>query len=170
VIGAELGSEELPSPPLSFDDFYASERRRLFGTLVLMSGHGDVADDITQEAFVRILERWDKVAGMESPNAYLYRTALNLLRTRGHWARRWSHRTADDTPMPDIADAVASKVAVWRALDSLTSQQRVSLVLVDLAGFTAEEAASVLGVEGSAVRARLHRARERLRQELITDG
>jgi len=65
-----------------FDAFYATERRRLFSTLVRVTGDRQVADDLTQEAFVRVLERWDRVGHMDSAVGYLYRVALNLHRSR----------------------------------------------------------------------------------------
>ena len=65
-----------------FESFYEAERDGLFGALVLITGDRHEAEEITQDAFVAIWERWDRVAGMESPTGYLYRTAMNGFRKR----------------------------------------------------------------------------------------
>jgi RNA polymerase sigma-70 factor (ECF subfamily) len=170
MIGTELTSEQEPPMGQTFDEFYTSEQGRLFSTLVLLTGDGHVADDISQEAFVRVFERWERVVAMDSAPAYLYRIALNLHRSRSRWIARWARRSIADGPVPDIADEATSRVAVRRALASLTAEQRVALVLTDLVAFTSEEAGRVLGIDATAVRARVHRARERIREELKIDG
>src|SRR5262245_4014410 len=60
--GAPPGSE-----PMTFDDFFAAERTRLFGALAVMSGNRAEAEEVMQEAFLRVWERWDRVAAMDSP-------------------------------------------------------------------------------------------------------
>ena len=47
-----------------------------------MTGDRVEAEDIAQEALVRVYERWGQVGGMDSPTGYLYRTAMNLARSR----------------------------------------------------------------------------------------
>ena len=170
MIGTQLASVQEPPTKPTFDEFYASEQGRLFSSLVLLTGDGHVADDIAQEAFVRVFERWERVVAMDSAPAYLYRIALNLHRSRSRWLARWAHRSITDDSVPDIADEATSRVAVRRALESLTAEQRVALVLMDLAAFTSEEAGQALGIDATAVRARVHRARERMREELTIDG
>lgn len=169
MIGLELAPELEPPKKLTFDDFYASEQRRLFSFLVVVTGDGHVADDVTQEAFVRVFERWERVASMDSAPAYLYRIALNLHRSRSRWARRRSAPGIAEVAAADIADEATSRVAVRSALASLTDEQRIALVLTDLVGFTSEEAGRVLGIDATAVRARTSRARARMREELRID-
>jgi RNA polymerase sigma-70 factor (ECF subfamily) len=51
------------------------------------------AEELTQEAFVRLLERWDRVSVMDDPRAYLFRTAMNAFRTsygRALLAAKWT--------------------------------------------------------------------------------
>lgn len=70
-----------------FDAFYGAEHVRLFRSLLLLTSSREEAEDVAHEAFVRVLERWERVKGMASPRAYLYRTALNL--HRNGLRRRW---------------------------------------------------------------------------------
>ena len=76
-VGAEVSGAE---SVLSFDAFYSAHFVPLYRSMVLLSGSPSDAEDVTHEAFVRILERWDSVSRMEAPTAYLFRTALNLER------------------------------------------------------------------------------------------
>src|SRR2546428_343223 len=65
-----------------FDAFFQAEHRRLYGTLCLVTGNRQEAEQLMQEAFLRLWERWDSVGNIDDPAAYLYRTAFNLFRNR----------------------------------------------------------------------------------------
>lgn len=58
----------------TFEEFFSAERDRLFRALCLITGSRDESEDVAQEAFLRVLERWDRVGGMEDPAGYLHRT------------------------------------------------------------------------------------------------
>ena len=66
----------------SFEDFYEIEQRGLFGALCLITGDRQEAEELKQEAFLKVWERWDLVQSLESPTGYLYRTAMNEFRMR----------------------------------------------------------------------------------------
>jgi DNA-directed RNA polymerase specialized sigma24 family protein len=59
----------------SFETFFDTERARLFGTLCLVTRDRGEAEELTQESFVRVWERWNKVQAHPDPSGYLYRTA-----------------------------------------------------------------------------------------------
>jgi len=63
--------------PASFEELFESQRVPLFKALCLLTGDRQEAEDIAQDAFVRVLERWERVGGLEDPVGYLYRTAMN---------------------------------------------------------------------------------------------
>ncbi|HEY5859013.1 MAG TPA: sigma factor, partial [Actinomycetota bacterium] len=65
-----------------FEDFFKAEQHRLFGALCLLTHDRIEAEEIGQEAFVRVWERWDRVGVMADPTGYLYRVAMNLFRSR----------------------------------------------------------------------------------------
>jgi RNA polymerase sigma-70 factor (ECF subfamily) len=127
------------------------------------------AEDLAQEAFVRVYERWARVRQMESPTGYLYRTALNLHRKRLRRLvseARTQRSVGDGVLTADVAD---DRLDVLRAVAQLPLPQRQALVLVDWLGYGADEAGRLLGIEGVSVRGRLHRARTTLRQQLGDD-
>jgi DNA-directed RNA polymerase specialized sigma24 family protein len=73
---------------LDFEGFFQSEHERLFQALYLLTGNRYEADDLAQEALMRAYERWGRVGSMDSPVGYVYRTALNLNRSRLRKVRR----------------------------------------------------------------------------------
>jgi RNA polymerase sigma factor (sigma-70 family) len=171
VIDRTSGERANMASGATFEAFFEAEHRQLFRSLVLITSDRQEADDVAQEAMVRILERWDRVERMDDPRAYLYRTALNLNRNRHRWMTRRRSRSTDSRDvLPDAADAVATRVDVRRALEGLTSEQRIAVVLVDFLGFDSEGAGRVLDLNADAVRARVRRGRSALRERLTEDG
>src|SRR5512138_2436466 len=66
----------------TFEAFFLAQHERLFQALYLLTGDRFEADDLAQEALLRAYERWERISVMESPAGYVYRTALNLYRSR----------------------------------------------------------------------------------------
>jgi RNA polymerase sigma-70 factor (ECF subfamily) len=118
-----------------------------------------------QEALVRVWERWDRVAGMDDPTGYLYRTAMNVLHSRVRRARTALRRSFRREPSTDALAAVEDRDSMSRRLARLTPRQRAVVVLVDLLEFTSEEAAQALGIRASTVRVLASRAHATLREE-----
>ena len=156
----------------SFEDFYEIEHGGLFGALYLVTRDRHEAEDLMQEAFLKVLQRWNTVQGLENPTGYLYRTAMNALTSRRRRAAvaarslvRRSLRPADDF------EAADTRTDVGRALDLLTPRERAALVLVDLLGFPADEAGAALRIAPSTVRVLLARARQTVRGSIgAVDG
>jgi RNA polymerase sigma factor (sigma-70 family) len=157
-----------PGPPLpqprSFEEFFEKEHRSLYGALRLLCRDGHEAEELMQDAFLKLLERWDRVRDLEDPAGYLYRTAMNLFRSRRRRLRVALRRTIRPEPDPDELAAVEEREVVVRALAPLTRGQRAAVVLVDVLGLTSEAAAVVLGVKASTVRVLAARGRATLRE------
>jgi RNA polymerase sigma factor (sigma-70 family) len=137
----------------SFERFYERDRDGLFGALVLITGNRHEAEEIAQDAFLAIWERWDRVRALDDPSGYLYRTAMNVFRKRQRRAAMAIRRLAGMAPVPDDAFAQSDRRrVVAAALATLTPRQRAALVVTDLLGFTSEEAASMLGIKPVTVR------------------
>jgi RNA polymerase sigma-70 factor (ECF subfamily) len=153
-----------------FDRFFDEHRDRLYRALWLVARDRSVAEDVTQDAFLKIWERWDRVRGLEDPAGYLYRTGLNLLRNRRRRAALGLRRVIRvSPPSGDAMDAVEVRDTVVRALGTLTPRERAALVLVDLLDMTSEDAAKALGVRASTVRVLAARGRTALRETIGDD-
>ena len=162
-------AESLPSPEsLPFEEFFDREKTGLYGALCLVVHDRHEAEDLTQDAFVRVFERWDRVSMMDDPRGYLYRTAMNVFRSRYRRAMLALKRTTWAAPTDDVAE-VEARDATVRALATLSPRQRAAVVLTDLLGFRSDEAAEMLGIRASTVRMHASRAHAALKVTM-TDG
>jgi RNA polymerase sigma-70 factor (ECF subfamily) len=165
VIALDEPPAEEAGDVTAFEAFFELERAKLYGALVLLTRDRHEAEELMQDAFLRLLERWDRVASMDDPSGYLYRTALNLFRSRRRRIAVALRRVAHSGHARDDLAAVEENDVAVRALAALTPRQRAAVVLVDVLGFTSEEAAGPLGVKASTVRVLLSRGRAALRKE-----
>jgi RNA polymerase sigma-70 factor (ECF subfamily) len=150
----------------SFEEFFEGEHRGLYGALRLLTRDGHEAEELMQDAFLKLLERWDRVSGLDDPSGYLYRTALNLFRSRRRRLRMAMSRSLRPAAARDeLAEVEGREVAVT-ALAHLTPRQRAAVVLVDVLGLTSEEAARAMRVKASTVRVLAGRGRAALRAAL----
>ena len=154
---------------LTFDAFFEAHRDRLFSAIWLACRDRHEAEEVAQDAFLKLWERWEQTRDLDDPAGYLYRTALNMYRNRRRRAALAVRRLIRVAPAPDHIQAVDERDVVVRALDVLTPRQRSALVLTDLLDLTSEEAARALGVRASTVRVLAGRARAALRDEIGED-
>lgn len=151
--------------PQGFEDFFASEHARLFGALCLVTGDRHEAEEIMQDAFLRLWERWDRVSGLGDPSAYLYRTAMNVFRNRYRRARLGVRRTLSLAPSEDVFATVEDRDTVVRALRGLTADQRAAVVLTGYVGLSSGEAGKMLDMQAGTVRTLAARARAEIRDK-----
>jgi RNA polymerase sigma-70 factor, ECF subfamily len=166
---AEEATRSSVQSPESFEAFFRKEQAGLFGSLWLVTRDRHEAEEIMQDAFLRIWERWDRVGSLDDPVGYLYRTAMNVFRSRYRRARVALRRAVRPAPEADELAAVEERELVIRALAPLTRRQRAAIVLTDLLGFTSEEAGQALGIGASTVRVLAARGRAALKKEMGED-
>lgn len=155
---------------MDFDGFYRDQYARLVRALLLLTGDPAEAEDLAQEALSRVFERWDRVGTMDSPEGYLFRTALNLNRKRlRRLAVRARRAMAFRAPERDELSAIDDRLTVLSAVAALRRAQREALVLVEWLDLDTKDAAAILGIEPASVRSRLMDARRNLRQRLEED-
>jgi RNA polymerase sigma-70 factor, ECF subfamily len=151
------GSSEDLRIALTFDEFFEMERGRLFRALLLITHDSTEAEDLMQEAFVRVWERWDRVGTLDDPVGYLFKTAMNIhrsaLRRAVAAARRAVRPPAEDDPFERV-----------QSLAALTPRQRAALVVTELLGYSSEEAGTILGVRSGTVRMLTSQARAALKE------
>jgi RNA polymerase sigma factor (sigma-70 family) len=153
----------------SFESFFEAERDRLLRALRLLTGDRYDAEEIAQDSFFKVWQRWDKVGGMESPSGYLYRVALNRSRNRYRAAVRAAKRTIALPEPPDPALTVVAHDTFRRWLGDLTPRQRVAIVLTEFLAFDAADAAEMMQVKVGTLHVLVSQARAALR-EATADG
>ncbi len=129
------------------------------------------ARDLTHDTFVRVFERWDQYAGNGSVASWICRIAANLARDRHSRFRRRARLLARETPSlarstPDNSGKLESRMLLDEALRRLPEEQRVTLLLYEVDGYSHAEIGQMLGVAEGTSRARLSRAKETLRELL----
>ena len=150
--------------PRDFATFFADEHRGLFKLLYFVTGNRADAAEVMQDAFLKLWERWDTIDRIDDPTAYLFRVALNGFRMRARAARRAARRLVPAVSSPDPFDEVSVREDVRRMLLELSPRQRAALVLLDMYGYGSEEAARVMGIRPSTVRALATQGRAVLRK------
>jgi len=147
---------------------------------------GQDPEDLVQETYLRAYAGFGSYRG-ENTRAWLAAICLNVARSEARRRRRrpWELPVGpllDVLPLaradrrdvaPDVADVVIAGVdarAVSGCLALLPEPQRVAIVLMDVAGYTARETAEALGCPRGTVLARVHRGRRRLAQLLAEAG
>jgi RNA polymerase sigma-70 factor (ECF subfamily) len=143
----------------SFEELYESEHSRIYRLILMLVRDRSEAEDLTQEAFVRVYMRWSEVSMMESPSAYAAAVARNLCRS---WFRvRLRERTLGKSMASPSAEEV-SLARVRDVLAQLPRRAREAFVLTGILGFSGREAASIMSVKPGTVRALTAQARARL--------
>lgn len=157
------------SGAVDFDDLFERLYPPLHRYCVRLTGDGDAADDVAQEAFVRLVEH-DVSGDADGLRSWLFRTALNLVRDRAR-VRTNRERLLQENPAhaavpsdpetPDRATERAEAVRkVRRTLDDLDERDR-ALLLMREEGFRYREMAEVVGVAPASVGTLLARAQRR---------
>jgi RNA polymerase sigma-70 factor (ECF subfamily) len=164
-----LVSEEVPQAleadrTAAFEGLVDAQYARLYGGLCLITRDRSEAEDVIQEAYLRVWERWDQVVEMDDPAGYLFRTAMNLWRKRRRRASLAVRRAMRLAPASDELAEVEAREVVVHALAALTERQRAAVVLVDLLDQTSEEAADLLGITPPTVRVLVSKGRAALKR------
>ena len=153
----------------AFAAFHAGTSRALRAYVYRVVGNPSDADDIVQEAFLRMLRADVPTDDEEHLRRYLYRVASNLI------VDRWRHRRHEqgEDVMPEQVSArprYEDDAAVAKVFGELKSRDRALLWLAYVEGESHEEIASSLGVGRRGVKVMLFRARRRLRDLLQARG
>ena len=161
------GEADVGQTAPSFEDFYGTTFRRLFTALCLVTGSRHEAEEIAQDAFVRVYERWDRVGRLDDPTGYLFRVAMNVFRNRWRRASLAIRRELTLAPAAtDELELIEYRDEVVRLLQGLEPKQRAAVLLTAILDYSAEEAGRMLGVRASTVRSLTTRARARMKHEV----
>lgn len=152
----------------AFEGFVRQYERQILNYLWRMTGDEQAAYDLTQETLLRAWQHFAQVRHYEQPRAWLFRVATNLALTfRQRRAQPVGAAVAlseDNSPASsDPAMRFAERDLVREILQELPPRRRAALVLREVYGLSADEAAQALGMTREAVKMALYRARVQFR-------
>ncbi len=147
----------------SFDGFFEAEHERLYKALYFVTGSRQDAEELMQDAFLKLWERWDRIHTIEDPTGYLFKVALNGFRMRLRHTALAIRKSPPAAEHRDEFKDAEMRADVRQLLLALTPRQRAALMLVDLLEYPSEQAAGILGVRASTVRSLATQARRTLR-------
>ncbi|MFC0554000.1 RNA polymerase sigma factor SigM [Planotetraspora thailandica] len=169
VTDADLLSRHLGGDPNAFREIVKRHRDRLWLVALRTIGDPDEAADAVQDAFVSVYSKAESFRGEAAVTTWLRRIVINACLDR--MRRRHVRPVTDDELMVAAErDATAAdqtgehlvSMEVEAALKRLPADQRAALVLVDMMGYSVEDAAGVLHVPAGTVKSRCSRGRAKL--------
>ena len=165
-----LVEREMPSTPTHtcHNKAWRQHKEEIRGFLSNRVGSAADADDLLQEVFLKALLHGNNFCELDSPRAWLFHVARNLLVDR-------LRLTREQVPLPDDLSVESSAESVPvellsqclpRVLTELSPEDREAVVLCDIQGMTQKDYAQHIGVSLPAAKSRVQRARLRLRAQL----
>ncbi|MDE0656825.1 MAG: sigma-70 family RNA polymerase sigma factor [Acidimicrobiaceae bacterium] len=143
------------------ESLFVAERVPMVRLATLMVGSLSIAEEVVQDAFTSVSERWD---GLDRPGAYLRTVVVNGC------AQTLRRRSVEDRHRPvaleNPSEIPERLIELRSALDCLSDRQRIVVVLRYFVDLPDDEIAQALDVKPSTVRSLAHRALAVLRREL----
>ena len=149
--------------PVDWAKLVTENENRLYRAALAILGDPHEAEDAVQDAFVKYLEKAPET--LENPGAWLMRVLVNGCKSRLRLAWRQVTELPDALPAPGPEEREELE-ELW----SLPPQERAAIHLFYYEGYSTDEIAQMVGVAPGTVRARLSRARQRLKTLLSDVG
>jgi len=165
----------------------SGHRERIYGLALRITGSEEDAEEVTQDTFLRLLDKIGQFEGRSSLGTWIYRMGLNLSLMKRRSTGRRQEQSWEDPMSAFTEDGLhAGPIRKWRgsvldiqkeetgravrdAVEKLPDEYRTVVVLADLEGRSRQEIAESLELSVPAVKSRLHRARLMLRDMLAED-
>ncbi|HEY2824951.1 MAG TPA: sigma-70 family RNA polymerase sigma factor [Gemmatimonadales bacterium] len=150
---------------------YDSHVDRVYRLAFRMAGDGDLAQEFTQDTFVRAFERIRDFRGESAFSTWLHSVATSVILNGLRKVKRFRTREADLEEADHVSGGRPEadpdlKQKLRAAIDALPNHYRMVFVMHDVEGYTHEEIGIALGVETGTSKAQLSRARAKLRDAL----
>ncbi len=173
-LSTEAGSPESSSSAVTeaaFDQIYKRTARPLLRYLTRVGGNAELAEDILQKTYIRVLQATLPVMDEREMKNYLFRIASNLL--TDHWRAGARERLFGFLPLPRSQRTESDGIRdhdVRTMFSQLKPQERNLLWLAYVEGCSHDEIARILGLQQSSIRVLLFRAKSKLAATLRDSG
>jgi RNA polymerase sigma-70 factor (ECF subfamily) len=159
-----------PMDEAAFRVFYESTAPALRAYLVRVSGNRALADDLLQEAYLRLLRARFIGSSDAHTRHYLFRIATNLLRDHFRRPRREILALPESASAPETFGELDRRKDFQDAFGGLSPRERAMLWLAYVEGSSHKEIAAILDVKATSLKAMLFRARSHLAELLRAKG
>jgi RNA polymerase sigma-70 factor (ECF subfamily) len=158
----------------AFEEVVRLTYRQVYTQALRLVGESHEAEDVAQDAYLRVFRGLPGFRGDAQFETWLYRivsnAAMSHLRKRGRFGDLLSQPEEEraEAPAPTaVAEEAVDRDSLARALASLPVSLRAVVVLKDVYGLSCQEIGEQIGASEGAVKVRLHRARRRLKESLF---
>ena len=156
---------------VAFERLYRDNERRVFALCMRLSSNPALAEELTQEVFIRAWRKLGSFRGQSAFSSWLYPLTVNVALTERRSRRRRLARIVptEDGATPEAAAPPLTPEASFdleKGMAALPPGARNVFVLHDVEGRTHDEIATLLGIASGTSKAQLHRARKLLREAL----
>ena len=151
----------------ALEELLSAIERRVFALAYRLTGNPAAAEDLAQEALLKVCRHIGRYREGANFWGWIYRIVINQARDDYRKAKP-EVPELPDFPVAPAVDPVRGEQLrlVMRAMDCLTRRERAALVLIDIEGHSSSEAASVLGCLAITARTRAAHARKKVRRVL----
>ncbi|KML46175.1 MULTISPECIES: RNA polymerase sigma factor SigX [Bacillales] len=161
-----------------FDELYKKYHQDVFQFLFYMVKNKELAEDLVQEVYIRVLKSYERFEGKSSEKTWLFSIARNVaidsFRKQKGWKQKimekfdWStQQVKDEHPLPDEIAVQREEIQmIYRCLDLCTIDQRLVIIMRYIHELTITETADSLGWTESKVKTTQHRALKVLKNHM----
>ena len=151
-----------------FEEFFEETSRGIAAFVAVSTGDPWIAEDATQEAFARALDRWDSVRRMDRPDLWVIRVATRA--AIDAWRKRRREAPPNDGASASPTDDAIRALWLRWGLSQLTATERAMLVLRHRDGLSVSEVAQLLDYSPHTVTKYLKRSMRKLRTSFMEDS
>ena len=168
---SQLVAEVLAGDAAAEREFYDAHVDRVYGLAYRMAGDENLAEEFTQQAFVRAFDKLGTFRGEAKLSTWLHRITMSVVLNGLRGVRRFRARETELEHGDRVAHVEATiepdlKQRLYEAIDGLPDHHRAVFVMHEIEGYKHEEIAEVMEIRVGTSKSHLYRARATLRDKL----
>lgn len=145
-------------------EVYGIMGKQLYGTALRIMKRPEEAEDVVQEAFIKLFEKARTIQG--ALGSWLHRVTVNHCLDRMRLKANQTEELPPEIPVAGTGQGGVARLDLGRAVEKLPERARLVFLLHDVEGYKHREVGDLLGISDGTSKAQLFRAREMLRRNL----
>lgn len=159
----------MTSPAGTYEEYAAAAWPKLYRLAYLLAGSHADAEDVAQQALVKVFRNWARVTASDTPDAYVRRILTNTYLSSRRPVRLQREVLTDRLPDAEVDAGTAGseqRLVLWPHVQALPPRQRAVVVLRYYEDLSEQQIADALGCSTGTVKSNAHKALRRLRTVL----